>query len=465
MSSSGVETTSGKPTNQAKTQDRTNKKNSVGPGGAWLFDDQPGPTKEDEKPSNEPTRGSAESAAADRKKATPRDSNTTPTTKNSTEDYQKASLTNVAISVHQDKQSAPKDRTNDTTKEDTDGKKQPVHRKISSWLFGNDKNKDAGKNNTQEDENRKNMDDKDNDKNKQVDESAKREDKTAKNMDGQGNKDNEQTKLAGESNILANKNREIMNQGDKNSDKNANTGENKDKEDRNEKRRDDKGNNDLDSGTGMSNNGGGLSSDNTKLKDELAKDANTAKEVNRPEDDGVKEDDSQRSIEMIDEEDEDNDDDDDDDDYEGEEDEDDGNGDKEGAATGAAGGARKNKRRGRRKKLGYGKLKWNAASKIDTGSGSYAPRKSVKKIPHFKNDYSHVRSRLSSVSEGSTSEKATEIPTTQRKRSDSENDVKRNRSVSLSKNPLPSYSNVRPRLYNGARRYNSEMPSTVPNNV
>ena len=111
--------------------------------------------------------------------------------------------------------------------------------------------------------------------------------------------------------------------------------------------------------------------------------------------------------------------------------------------TNGRGGSKK--RRRRRKKNGFGKLKWNAQSKIDTGSGSYKPKTSVKKIPHFKNDYTHVKSRISTVSEANTGENSVE-----------------NRQRSISLNKPSDYSKVRPKLYNGTtRRYNSEMPTTV----
>ena len=369
---SGMQPTSGKPAAVTTSQDRTKKKNSVGPGGSWLFGDQSEFVTEDgnpENPGNKNSLGSTRSGGSDNKKGTFGDDNTTPSTKNSLDDNHKASLTNAAVSINQENKSAPKNIEHDKTKEDAEEKKEDAHGKVSSWHFGNGKNKDTGEVNTQENEDRK-------------------------KVGGEGYKDN---------------------------------------------------------GT---NNGGGIGP---------AKNENPNKEAEGQEKDAVKKDldndgekeEDRRNIEMIDEEDEDNDDDDDDDD--GEEDEDDANGDEgnEGNATDAAGsgkGARKTKGGRRRKKIGYGKLKWNAASKVDTGSSSYVPRKSVKKIPNFKNDYSHVRSRLSTVSESNTgSEKATENPLPQRQRS-----------VSISKAPLPDYSNVRPRLYNGGRRYNSEMPSTVP---
>lgn len=428
---SGMEPTSGKPAAVAKTQDRTKKKNSVGPGGSWLFGDQsesitdegkpakpgkktslgstgsgvsleegkpakPGkktslgstgsgvPSEEGKpaKPGKKTSLGSTGSGRLDDKKDTLGDDNTTRSTKNNPGDSHTASLTNVAVSINQENKPPLKNTEQDTTKEDTETKKEDAQGKVSSWLFGNGKTKYAGEVNTQENE-------------------------KGKKMDGEGNKDNN-------------------------------------------------------SGKDKSNNDGGVGPDNKELKDESTKGDNTAKEVKGQENDEGKrgagnevgKEDAGRNIEMIDEEDEDNDDDEFVDGDDGEEDEEDGDGDegKKGYATDEGGnrnGARKTKGGRRRKKIGYGKLKWNAASKVDTGSGAYVPRKSVKKIPNFKKDYSHVRSRLSTVSETNTvSEKAAENPSPQRQRS-----------VSVSKNPLPDYSNVRPRLY-GGRRYNSEMPST-----
>ena len=170
---------------------------------------------------------------------------------------------------------------------------------------------------------------------------------------------------------------------------------------------------------------------------------NAKKELKRQEDD-VNEEGKDRHIGVNDEDDEGDDEFGDDDEF----DEDDDNTDdvvnnNNTTRTNGRGGSKK--RRRRRKKNGFGKLKWNAQSKIDTGSGSYKPKTSVKKIPHFKNDYTHVKSRISTVSEANTGENSVE-----------------NRQRSISLNKPSDYSKVRPKLYNGTtRRYNSEMPTTV----
>ena len=358
MSINEEDSTSEKPSNKPETQaqDRAHKKNSVGPGGAWLFDDHSEPTMQEKNINND-------SATMDSNKATGRGSNISPTDKNKPDENLKASLTNVSISVPLDNESAPENAIIGTKKE----------------LKSTDKE------------------------------------------DGNG-------------------------------------------------KRDDIYINNLDSGNGKNPNNQDQSSRTAKPKGELAEDASSAVEKSEPENAEVMKDESGRTIEMIDEEEDDDDDDDDNDEYDDEEEEEDGDEDKEGAATtgeaaGGHNGARKSKKRGRRKKLGYGKLKWNAASKVDTGSGtrSNAPRRSIKKIPRYKNDYSHVRSRITSVSEGSTGEKVTDSPITKRKQS--ENEEKRIRSQSLYR-PPPEYIKVRPRLYNEGRRY-SEMPrhSTMPYSV
>ena len=347
-----------KPLNKPETQaqDRAHKKNSIGPGGAWLFDDHSEPTMLEKNTNND-------SATMDSNKATGRGSNISPTDKNKPDDNLKASLTNVSISVPLDNESAPENAIIGTKKE----------------LKSTDKE------------------------------------------DGNG-------------------------------------------------KRDDIYINNLNSGNGKNPNNQDQSSRTAKPKGELAEDASSAVEKSEPENAEVMKDESGRTIEITDEEEDDDDDDDDNDEYDDEEEEEDGDEDKEGAATtgeaaGGHNGARKSKKRGRRKKLGYGKLKWNAASKVDTGSGtrSNAPRRSIKKIPRYKNDYSHVRSRVTSVSEGSTGEKVTDSPITKRKQS--ENEEKRIRSQSLYR-PPPEYIKVRPRLYNEGRRY-SEMPrhSTMPYSV
>lgn len=368
-SGDGMETTSGKPADVTQTQDRSKKKNSVGPNGSWLFDDHSETSKNESKPTKKASVGATGSGRLDDNKEKNGEGNKTTSIKNNTEDSRRASLTNVTVSVQQENTSAPKKTE---TKGDSEGKKD-AHGKVSSWLLRNGNNKDDNKN------------------------GGLREDENGRKTDS---KDNER-------------------------------------------------------GEDMSNNNGEIRSDDRTVNHESTKSENTTKEIKGLENDapksgagnGVGKKDNERNIEMIDEEDEDNVDDDDDDD--GEEDE--GDGDEDDGKEDKTNGARKNKGR-RRKKIGsYGKLKWNAASKIDTGSGSYARKKSVKKIPNFKNDYSHVRSRLSSVSEANTvKDKTTENPSPERRRS-----------VSINNNPRPDYSNVRPRLYNGGRGYNSEMPSTV----
>ena len=368
-SGDGVVTTSGKPANTTQTQDRTKKKNSVGPNGSWLFDDHSETSRKESKPDTKASVGSTGSGRLNENKGKTGEGSRTPSIKNNTEDSRRASLTNVTVSVQQENRCAPKKKE---TKEDSEGKND-ANGKVSSWLLRNGCNKEDNKNSgLQEDGNERKTVGKDDDRGKDV-----------------------------------------------------------------------------------SNNKGENRSDNRTVNHESTKGEKTTKENKGVENDAAKggteneteKKDEGRNIEMIDEEGDDTFDDDDDDD--GEEDE--GDGDEDDGKEGNANHTRKNKRR-RRKKIGsYGKLKWNAASKIDTGSGSYAPRKSVKKIPNFKNDYSHVRSRLSSVPEVNTvKDKATENPSQERRRS-----------VSINNNPRPDYSNVRPRLYNGGRGYNSEMPSTA----
>ena len=185
--------------------------------------------------------------------------------------------------------------------------------------------------------------------------------------------------------------------------------------------------------------------DNAKhLNNKGLRQNNANKELKRQEDD-VNEEGKDRHIGVNDEDDEGDDEFGDDDEFDEDDDNTDDvvNNNNNTTRTKGRGGSKK--RRRRRKKNAFGKLKWNAQSKIDTGSGSYKPKTSVKKIPHFKNDYTHVKSRISTVSEANTGENSVE---------------KRQRSISFNK--PPDYSKVRPKLYNGTtRRYNSEMPTTV----
>ena len=530
-----METTTGNPAVEIKTQDRSKKKSSLGPSGSWLLNNQSESTKDDNNPekntprkdskgsrktkennknneTNAPRKDSKDSRKTvsttgekDKKSKnislgsgsgsglldkaeTIGDNNTPPpSTNNSIEASREASLTNVAVSVNHKTESPAKNSESDKafneaddgkdgkqekgntsgtngengtaqvskdvennkendeamsekTKEETENKneetkakKKSVHKKISSWLFGDKEDEDINTNVMDQDKKESKIDEKDNKENKG------------------GNSDHGKTSdvKASEgitSNSLANETNDVTNPsdgGDRNSfpvDGNDNV-----------------------IGKEVEANDDKFYANNGNVKDEAPKEENTTQEVKEQEQDTYEDEDG-RNMEMIDEEGEDDDDDDDDDfgddfgdDDDGEDDDDDDgeapdkNGEK---SAGTSTGTRRRgsrKLRGRRKTLRFGKIKWNAQSKVDTGSSSYKPKASVKKIPHFKNDYSHVKSRVSSLSEASTIDKAVESQPTQRQRS-----------VSFNKSPLPDYSNVRPRLYNGTtRRYNSDMPSTV----
>lgn len=114
---------------------------------------------------------------------------------------------------------------------------------------------------------------------------------------------------------------------------------------------------------------------------------------------------------------------------------------------------RSRKGRGRRRKITFSKLNWNAQSKIDSGLGNYKPRKSDVTIPNFKSNYSHVKSRgVSSLKESNTTDNAA-----------SDKEPYRRRSLYVNKTSLPQYYNVRPRLYDGiAQKYNSDIPDSIP---
>ena len=425
----------------SKEEDKTNKKTSLESGSSPMTDDKP------------------EAFGDDYIRPSPQDS---------TEASRRASLTHVALSVYQETESPAKSTeegkpskevkdvneqnqeqgslqdqvTNDGTKQvsndgesskeneprsknsrDENGnkkeepkvKKKTVHRKISSWLFGDDEEKDI----TQKNKNENKKDDKD-------------------NKENEAGNDNNGEKGDTKANEEINRTDKKRNQIDE---KRDSVKVDVDKDEIGKK--------------------SGTSDDVTG---EASKDENVTKEGKRGGDD-ENEDVDGRNMEMIDEEAEDSDDDDDDevgdDDSDDDDDDDDNNnggeaqdensGNGGGATTGTRGRRGSKKGGRRRKKIGFGKLKWNAQSKVDTGSTSYKPKTSVKKIPHFKNDYTHVKSRISTLTEANTTENAVDSPTTGR----------RQRSISFNKSP--DYSNVRPRLYNGTpRKYNSEMPSNLP---
>ena len=513
----GVEATSGKQGAEVKTQDRSKKKSSLGPGGYWLLKEETDLIAEDYKHENKVPRNNSKDSSKTKedeknseKNASRKDSrdnrkiaskvgqdstteknstssqtgsglhdkgeiigdnNTTATTKSNAEEILQTSLTQVVLSQSLSKASekastAIEDKYNkkqtegsildkieedDTTpvskdeetneekdetiaenseeksgnkQEETKVKKKSVHRKISSWLFGDKEDEDVNKSDTEKDKNGQKMDRKENKENK-------------------AGKDNQGAASDAKATESKAKHTEINRSdgGDKDpllvDDNNDETGK----------------------VTGVDNNV--LEPNSDKVNDDTSKD-----ELNgeaKKQEDNAREDGDGGNMGMIDEESEDEYEDDfadDDDDDDGDDDDDNDEGEDQhkngetrtGATKGAAGRRGSKKGRGRRKKIVFGKLKWNTQSKVDTGSGNYKRKASEKKIPHYKTDYSHVKSRVSSLSEANTmSEKAVESPSTKR----------RQRSVSFNK--TPDYSSVRPRLYNGTtRRYNSEMPSTLP---
>lgn len=488
------DTTSGKAATEVKTQDRSNKKSSLGPAGSWLFKDQSESTKENNKNSekigqrkiskdNDRTRegdsenpktnthkskispnggeederiretslGSRSSSEPHDKVETKGDNHMTSSTKIRPQVNQKASLTQVTLSefpaksTESEKPSKATDDANDgkqkltngdggtgskrqnetrtghlqeqtgNTDEATKGKRKSLNEKISSWLFGDKEDEDASKNDTEKDKDENKRQDKNSKENKKMktDHSVTPSQEVKQNplTDGQNNKMNQLGGGDGSS-LPVDSNSDAVG-----AEKNSNNGDVKDKE---------------------------------KKKGNITQDA-TGPESERCEND------DETNMGMIDEEGGDDDDDfgDDDDDDDDDNDNDKGEGQPGGKLVGVgAAGRRGSKKGGRRRRKTFGKLKWNAQSKVDTGSSSYKPRESIVKISHFKNDYSHVKSRVSKVGEANTVNEDTV---------DSET-TKRQRSLSLNKNPKPDYSNVRPRLYNGAtRKYNSEMPSTIPN--
>ena len=172
-------------------------------------------------------------------------------------------------------------------------------------------------------------------------------------------------------------------------------------------------------------------------------------------------DDSRRSMEIMSVEGEDDDqgydNDGDDDDFDNEEDQDYGSSENSGNSPrgttipeATKRGSRKG--RGRRRKITFSKLNWNAQSKIDSGLGNYKPRKSDVTIPNFKSNYSHVKSRVTSLKESNTTDNA-----------GSDKEPYRRRSFSVNKTSLPRYSNVGPRLYDGiAQKNNNDIPDSIP---
>jgi len=290
--------------------------------------------------------------------------------------------------------------------EEDNVKRKQMHRKISSWLFEDNENENKNKPQTGKDQ-------------KKLDETDKGEKKQEEN--GVGTSKDEDKK-----NTTSNKMKREE-QGRRDSLPSGGSNNAKDKIE----------------GEGNSGN----------MKDKSASDSSLKQGK------GGK-DDSRRSVEIMSVEGEDDDqgcdNDGDDDDFDNEEDQDYGSSENSGNSPRGTTIPKATKRgsrkgRGRRRKITFSKLNWNAQSKIDSGLGNYKPRKSDVTIPNFKSNYSHVKSRVTSLKESNTTDNAA-----------SDKEPYRRRSFSVNKTSLPQYSNVGPRLYNGiAQKYNSDIPDSI----
>ena len=481
--------TSGKAATEVKTQDRSNKKSSLGPAGSWLLKDQSESTRDNDKNSENTAQrqnSKDKTKTSERNSESPKtnihnsktspnggvedegNKETSPGSRSGSEPQDKAetngdnhitsktiirpqlnqntSLTHVTLSEfpakskESEKATKAADDLNDVkqklnngdggtdskekkhlqeqtgnTNEATKGKRKSLNEKLSSWLFGDKEDEDAHKNDTEKgkDENEtQNKDSKETEKGK-TDHSVKPSEEVKQSSLTNG-KNIKMNQLGGEdgSSLPVDSNSDAIG-----AEKNSKNGDVKDKE-------------------------------TTKVN--VNENATGPKSERRENDD-------EKNMGMVDEESGD-----DEDDFGDYDDDDDDDNDKVEAQRGGKGegagatGRRGSKKGGRRRRKTFGKLKWNAQSKVDTGSSrsSYKPRGSIIKIPHFKNNYSHVKSRVTATGgEASTvNENTVENETTFRQRS-----------RSLNKVPQPDYSNVRPRLYNGTtRKYNSDMPNTIP---
>ena len=388
-----------------------------------------------------PATGSNRSSPGQDKTDTVGEGRIAATLKTSPGTSRKVSLTHVALSVNQGNDKTDKDLPSNKTKDVKDIRKKQVN---NGQKNQEDENKEFEKS-------KENKEQKDENGDEPKDEKKTRHRKVSRwlfedaSEEGQDKADDKEKQKEKTGNRAENTGTKINGEGGNNPGENGKT-----KAD--EKIR-------LDSMLKDTSRGGGKSNEKTDslpsvgvTKDEIVDNPynkglqqnNAKKELKRQEDD-VSEEGKDRHIGVNDEDDEGDGEFGDDDEFDEDDDNTDDviNNNNNTTRTNGRGGSKK--RRRRRKKNGFGKLKWNAQSKIDTGSGSYKPKTSVKKIPHFKNDYTHVKSRISTVSEANTGENSVE---------------KRQRSISFNK--PPDYSKVRPKLYNGTtRRYNSEMPTTV----
>lgn len=291
--------------------------------------------------------------------------------------------------------------------EEDNVKRKQMHRKISSWLFEDNENENKNKPQTGKDQ--KKLDEKDKGEKKQEEnELGTSKDEDKKNITSNKMKREEQGR------------RDSLPSGGSNNAKDKIEGE------------------------GNSRN----------MKDKSASDSSLKQGK------GGK-DDSRRSMEIMSVEGEDDDqgydNDGDDDDFDNEEDQDYGSSENSGNSPRGTTIPKATKRgsrkgRGRRRKITFSKLNWNAQSKIDSGLGNYKPRKSDVTIPNFKSNYSHVKSRVTSLKESNTTDNA-----------GSDKEPHRRRSFSVNKTSLPRYSNVGPRLYDGiAQKNNSDIPDSIP---
>lgn len=422
-----------KPKTDDKTQDRSNEKSSVASPAENRAKKQSisrrktsfnGSKSEDESErSREASPGSSPGSERSKKAENRKNDIKSPVSKDSNNAGPRASLTEVTLSelpAKTNKSGTPPRAAGDVKREsqgqagceDKSGednvKQKQAHRKISSWLFEDNENENKNKPQTGKDNEKKKMDETDKGEKKQEE-------------NGVGKSKDEDKK---------------------------NTTSNKIKRER-EGRKDSlpsgRSNNAKDKVEGEGNSG--------NMKDKSVSDSFLQQGR------GGK-DDRRRSVEIMSVEGEDDDEDyndGDDDDFDNEGDQEDGSSENGGNSPRSTTKAKATNRgsrkgRGRRRKITFSKLNWNVQSKIDSGSGNYKPRKSDVRIPNFKTNYSHVKSRVPSLKESNTTDNAAR-----------DKEPYRRRSLSVNKIPLPQYSDVRPRLYDGiAKKYNSDIPDSIP---
>ncbi|XP_068676427.1 uncharacterized protein [Montipora foliosa] len=377
-----IDATPAKPLIDEKTQDKSNKNSTLDP----AMENIPKKLNKGSRSENENERGKKVSPGSSpgseqlRKASRSKEDIETPANKETYDAKHRASLSQVTLSelpTKTAKSSTPPKAAGDVKgesegpgSEEDKEKKKPAHRKISSWLFNDNEN--ADKNNLQTEKDEKKTDDKDKGMKKAGKSGQEtREDKPEKNSPNKGDKIS--FPAGGDNDTI--------------------------------------GKQDADSTGG--------------IKDKALK-----KQENVLQGERAEKNDRKRSIEILSDEgdyDDDDDDNDDDEDYRGEASSENSENSPSGAAKPKATKRGSRKGRGRRRKLTFGKLNWNAQSKIDSGMGGYKPRRSSVRIPHFKSDYSHVKSRVPSMKDSKSA-------------NDAASDTKdRRSSVSLNKTLLPDY--------------------------